>query len=314
MRERRKQPMSSNEQSLTEDRSSHAAASNTAFISGLGEIAGRCDAIYCDVWGVLHNGMRAHEAAAVALSRFREMGKQVILISNAPRPGLSVVGQLDRLGVPRSAYDDILTSGDLTRANVQERIDQRVFHLGPERDLPIFDGLAADFAPVEEADYCVCSGLYDDDADTVESYEPLLRRMRERDLLMVCANPDIVVERGDALLPCAGAIAQAYEALGGKAIYNGKPHRPVYEAALERLKRLGAPDDLAPSRILAIGDAIRTDVAGAMGFGAQTLLIARGIHTHELELDRFDLRPETAEAWLSRQTHRPHAILDRLIW
>jgi HAD superfamily hydrolase (TIGR01459 family) len=297
--------MSSNNASLS---------GNTAFISGLGEIADRYDAIFCDVWGVLHNGMSAYPAAAVALAQFRALGKQVILISNAPRPGLSVVGQLDRLGVPRNAYDDILTSGDLTRANVQERIDQRVFHLGPERDLPIFDGIAVTFAAAEEADYCVCSGLFDDDADKVEDYDPLLRTMRERGLLMVCANPDIVVERGDTLLPCAGAIAQAYEKLGGEVVYNGKPHRPVYDAAFKRLAALGAPKDLVPSRILAIGDAIRTDIAGARGFGADALLIARGIHTHELELDRIVLHPATAEGWLSRQTHRPDAILDKLIW
>jgi HAD superfamily hydrolase (TIGR01459 family) len=285
----------------------------TAFISGLGEIAERYDAIFCDVWGVLHNGMSAHPDAAVALTRFRETGRKVILISNAPRPGHSVIRQLDRLGVPRSAYDDILTSGDLTRANVTERADQRVFHLGPERDLPIFDGLDITFAPAEEADYCVCSGLFDDDTDKVEDYAELLRGMQARGLLMVCANPDIVVERGDTLLPCAGAIAQAYEQLGGEVIYNGKPHRPVYETALARLQALGA-SDLQPSRVLAVGDAIRTDIAGALEIGADALLIARGIHTHELGLDKIALAPETAEEWLAAQTHRPHAILDKLIW
>lgn len=304
-REQRKKFMSSIDARLSR---------TTAFISGLEEISERYDAIFCDVWGVLHNGVSAHTEAAVALARFRALGKVVILISNAPRPGLSVVGQLDRLGVPRNAYDDILTSGDLTRADVQARIDQRVFHLGPERDLPIFEGLAARFASPEEAEYCVCSGLYDDEEENVDGYDPLLRSMRERDLLMVCANPDIVVERGDTLLPCAGAIAQAYEKLGGKVIYNGKPHQRVYDTAFKRLSTLGAPNDLAPSRILAIGDAIRTDIAGALGFGADALLIARGIHTHELGLDKIVLHPDTAEDWLSRQTHRPHAILDKLIW
>jgi len=301
---------------MSTDSARHSAKSvpETAFISGLGEIAERYDAIFCDVWGVLHNGMTAHADAAVALTRFRGMGKQVILISNAPRPGLSVLGQLDRLGVPRDAYDDILTSGDLTRAIVEERIEKRVFHLGPERDKPIFDGLAARFAGAEEADYCVCSGLFNDDEDKIEDYDPLLRSMHDRGLLMVCANPDIVVERGDTLIPCAGAIALAYEKLGGAVVYNGKPHRPVYDAAFKRLKGLGAPENLVPSRILAIGDAIRTDIAGALDFGAQTLLIARGIHTHELELDRIVLHPDTAKGWLSRQTHRPHAILDKLIW
>ncbi len=291
-----------------------APAAETAFISGLGEISDRYDAIFCDVWGVIHNGMSAYRPAAEALARFRALGKTVILISNAPRPGLSVIGQLDRLGVPRTAYDDIITSGDLTRAIVAERAGERVFHLGPERDLPIFEGLDAAFAGPDEAAYCVCSGLYDDDADTVADYQPLLETMRARDLLMVCANPDIVVERGDRLLPCAGAIAQAYEGLGGAVVYNGKPHRPVYETAMARITALGGPAEPIPSRILAIGDAIRTDIAGALAIGAHTLFIARGIHTHELGLDRLPLNAQTAEVWLARQTHRPHAILDKLVW
>jgi len=287
----------------------------TRFITGLGEIADSYDAIFCDVWGVLHNGMRAHPAAAQALTLFRAADKPVILISNAPRPGHSVIAQLDRLGVPRSAYDDILTSGDLTRAIVQERAGERVFHLGPERDKPIFDGLPAVFAgAVEDADYVVCSGLYDDDADKVADYAPLLEAMRARGLLMVCANPDIVVERGDELIPCAGAIAQAYEAIGGDVVYNGKPHRPVYEAAREKLVKRGLPTDAPAARILAIGDAIRTDIAGAQAYGADALLIARGIHTHELGLDRIALSSESAGEWIAAQTHQPEAILDKLVW
>ncbi len=295
----------------------NAAASTgvTRFISGLGEIAEAYDAIFCDVWGVLHNGMRAHPAAAEALGLFRTADKPVILISNAPRPGHSVIAQLDRLGVPRSAFDDILTSGDLTRAIVEGRAGKPVFHLGPERDRPIFEGLPARFAAdVEEADYVVCSGLYDDDADTVADYAPLLEQMHARGLLMVCANRDIVVERGHELIPCAGAIAQAYEAIGGNVVYNGKPHRPVYEAARERLEKLGLPADAPPSRILAIGNTIRTDIAGAKAYGAHALLIARGIHTQELSLDRVALSSESAGEWIAAQTHQPEAILDKLVW
>ncbi|HYF56096.1 MAG TPA: TIGR01459 family HAD-type hydrolase [Salinarimonas sp.] len=285
----------------------------TAFIAGLSELAPRTDLILCDVWGVLHNGVAAWPAAGDALTRYRAGGGTVILISNAPRPGPSVVEQLDRLAVPRSAFDDIVTSGDLTRGAVIERTGERVHHLGPPRDLPIFEGLAVRFAPIEEAAYVVCSGLLDDDADRVEDYRPMMERMKARDLPMICANPDIVVERGDTLVPCAGALAALYEEIGGEVYYAGKPHRPVYDAALARAAAIrGAP--VAADRVLAVGDAIRTDVAGAATIGAATLLVARGIHGEELGLARGPLDPARAEPWLARQTHRPSAAIDKLAW
>jgi HAD superfamily hydrolase (TIGR01459 family) len=286
---------------------------NTAYVAGLSELAPRFDLILCDVWGVLHNGVAAWTAAGEALTRYREGGGTVILVSNAPRPGASVIEQLDRLAVPRSAFDDIVTSGDLTRRAVIERAGQPVHHLGPPRDLPIFDGLEVRFAPVEEAAYVVCSGLLDDDNDRIEDYRLSFERMRARDLLMICANPDLVVERGDVLVPCAGALAQLYEELGGETFYAGKPHRPVYEAALERAAAIrGAPVD--PARVIAVGDAIRTDIAGAATIGAATLLVARGIHGEELGLAHGPLDPARAEPWLARQTHRPTAAIDTLVW
>ncbi|MCG6122153.1 MAG: TIGR01459 family HAD-type hydrolase [Microvirga sp.] len=288
------------------------APERTRLITGLSEIAADYDAVFCDVWGVLHNGMRAYPAAAEALTRFRAEGKPVVLITNAPRPGDSVIGQLDRLGVPRTAFDDIVSSGDLTRADVRERAGAGVFHLGPERDKPIFAGLDARFVDAESAEYVVCSGLWNDEEENVDGYAPLLRLMRERALPMICANPDIVVERGSTLVPCAGAIAQAYEALGGEVVYNGKPHAPVYREALRRAAAF-APEP-PYGRILAIGDAIRTDIAGARDFGLDALFVARGIHTHELGLDEHGLAPETAEPWFAAQTHRPHHALDLLVW
>jgi HAD superfamily hydrolase (TIGR01459 family) len=196
---------------------------------------------------------------------------------------------------------------------VIERAGQPVHHLGPPRDLPIFDGLEVRFAPVEEAAYVVCSGLLDDDNDRIEDYRLSFERMRARDLLMICANPDLVVERGDVLVPCAGALAQLYEELGGETFYAGKPHRPVYEAALERAAAIrGAPVD--PARVIAVGDAIRTDIAGAATIGAATLLVARGIHGEELGLAHGPLDPARAEPWLARQTHRPTAAIDTLVW
>ena len=276
-------------------------------------LAPRYDLIFCDVWGVLHDGLTAFPEAGAALQRYREGGGRVVLVSNAPRPGSSVAEQLDGLGVPRRAYDAIVTSGDLTRAVVVERGDQKVHHIGPERDLSLFDGLPSRFSTLNEADYVVCTGLLDDEVETIADYEATLRRMRERDLWMVCANPDIVVERGHQLILCAGALAAAYEAMGGETYTGGKPHRPIYEAALtEGTRRLGT----APprSRILAIGDAIRTDVAGARAFGIDVLLIARGIHAGDLGYAPGTVDPEKALAWLATQDHQPTALAPELVW
>jgi HAD superfamily hydrolase (TIGR01459 family) len=283
-------------------------------VAGLKALAGRYDAVLCDVWGVIHNGVEAHRAAADALLRFRERGV-VILVSNAPRPGAVVLPHLDSLGVPRGAYDGILTSGDLARQILVEGAGQAVHHLGPERDLPLFEGLAVRFAPLESADIVICTGLVDDERETAEDYRGRLEAMRARDLPMVCANPDIVVERGGELIPCAGALAALYEEMGGSVLYTGKPHRPIYEAALERVAAAaGRPID--PARVLAIGDAIRTDIAGAAAFGLDALLIARGIHAEELGLlsAATGLDPAEVERWLAAQGVRPIGFMDRLAW
>ena len=202
------------------------------FIERFEPLARDYDVLLCDVWGVIHNGLAAFPAACEALTRFRARGGTAILITNAPRPGEAVARILDRLGVPRDAYDAITSSGDVTRGIVASRLAETVFHLGPERDLSIFTGLDVKFARLESADYVVCSGLFDDTTETPESYRDMLAAMRARSLFMVCANPDIVVERGDTLVYCAGALADAYAALGGEVLYCGKPHAPIYDAAL----------------------------------------------------------------------------------
>jgi HAD superfamily hydrolase (TIGR01459 family) len=286
------------------------------FIAGLEEIASGYDVILCDVWGVIHNGLRASPPAYEALTRFRDGGGCVILITNAPRPGGAIVGQLDRLAVPRGSYDDVVSSGDLTRRIVGERRGEVVHHIGPERDKTIFAGLDLRFGGLEKADYVVCSGLFDDTRETAEDYRPTLARMRERALWMLCANPDLVVERGHELIPCAGALALAYEEMGGEAFYAGKPHRPIYTAALEIAARiLGRP--VEPSRVLAVGDAIRTDIAGARTFGVASLLVARGIHAGEMKLGDGALtaaQSSHVQDWLSGQSARPDAVTDRLVW
>ncbi|HEV2605709.1 MAG TPA: TIGR01459 family HAD-type hydrolase [Microvirga sp.] len=285
-------------------------------IEGFAALSERYDVIFCDVWGVLHNGIQAYPGAGDALTRFRERGGRVVLVSNAPRPGRAIGPQLDRLGVPRTAYDAIMASGDITRTAVIERSDRVVHHMGPPRDLPIFEGLDLRFGSIAEADYVVCSGFDEEDereAD-MDDYRRRLAAMRERNLWMLCANPDLVVERGHLIIPCAGTIAAIYEEMGGEVFYAGKPHRPVYEAALALAARISGRGAVPRERVLAIGDAIRTDIAGAAAFGIDSLLVARGIHTAELKLDELPLASEHAQDWLARQVVRPQAVTDKLIW
>jgi HAD superfamily hydrolase (TIGR01459 family) len=289
------------------------ATSRPLHVEGLQPLAERYDLILCDVWGVLHNGVKAYEAASDALTRFRAKGGQVVLVSNAPRPGASVGTQLDGFQVPRSAYDAIVTSGDLTRLAIQERIDKVVHHIGPPRDMPIYNGIDVRFGSIDEADYVVCSGFDNDEEETVEDYRPQLEAMRRHNLLMVCANPDLVVERGHMILPCAGTIALAYEEMGGEVFYAGKPHRPVYRRALAVASDL-AGDPIPKERVLAVGDAIRTDIAGAVGFGIDALMIARGIHAEELGLHKGDLVSDHVQDWVDRQPVRPTAFTDVLSW
>jgi HAD superfamily hydrolase (TIGR01459 family) len=289
------------------------ALSRPLHVEGLKSLAERYDLVLCDVWGVLHNGVKAYEAASDALTRFRAKGGRVILVSNAPRPGASVGTQLDGFQVPRTAYDAIVTSGDLTRLAIQERIDRIVHHIGPPRDMPLYNGLDVRFGSIGEADYVVCSGFDNDEQETVEDYRPQLEAMRRRSLLMVCANPDLIVERGHMILPCAGTIALAYEEMGGEVYYAGKPHRPVYERALAVASDL-AGHPIPKERVLAVGDAIRTDIAGAVGFGIDALMIARGIHAEELGLHKGDLVSDHVQDWVSRQPARPTAFTDVLSW
>jgi HAD superfamily hydrolase (TIGR01459 family) len=289
------------------------ASSRPVHVEGLQSLADRYDLVLCDVWGVLHNGVKAYETASDALTRFRAKGGRVVLVSNAPRPGASVGTQLDGFGVPRTAYDAIVTSGDLTRIAIEERIDRIVHHIGPPRDMPIYDGLAVRFGTIDVADYVVCSGFDNDEEETVEDYRPQLEAMLRRDLLMVCANPDLIVERGHMILPCAGTIALAYEEMGGNVFYAGKPHGPVYDRALAVAAGLSGRA-IPKERVLAVGDAIRTDIAGAVGFGIDALMIARGIHAEELGLHKGDLVSDHVQDWVDRQPVRPTAFTEVLSW
>ncbi|MEE7456334.1 TIGR01459 family HAD-type hydrolase [Methylorubrum populi] len=282
------------------------------------DVAERYDLILCDVWGVLHDGTRGHAAAGEALIRFRGLPgarpRRVILVSNAPRPWQGVQKILDGYGVPREAYDAILTSGDLTRRLIAEHPGERIYHLGPERDAPVFDGLDLTLVPGTEAQRIVCTGLFDDDAETAEDYRAALADFRARDVPMICANPDLVVERDRKLIPCAGLIAQAYAAIGGSVVYAGKPYRPVYETALAMAGELDGLPAPEVSRTVAVGDAIRTDIAGASACGIPSILVARGIHAEELGVTAEHHSLGDIADWLAAQPVRPGAVIERLVW
>jgi HAD superfamily hydrolase (TIGR01459 family) len=271
------------------------------------------DVLLCDVWGVVHNGLESFPAACGALQQFRQSGGTVILITNAPRPGASVARILDRLKVPHESYDAIVSSGDVTRGVVESRLNQRIFHLGPDRDLPIYAGLNVSFAPAETADYVVCSGLFDDTRETPDDYRELLAAMRARALFMLCANPDIVVERGEDLIYCAGALADAYADIGGEVLYCGKPHAPIYETAIGQAARVrgGGPPPL--NRVLAIGDSIRTDLKGAVTFGIDCLFVVSGIHAADVRGTGADDLSGLREAFTAAGV-APKAVMRKLQW
>jgi HAD superfamily hydrolase (TIGR01459 family) len=275
-------------------------------------LAGGYDVVLSDVWGVVHNGIAATPEACDALTRFRAGGGTVVLITNAPRPGANVRAILDRLAVPHSAYDAIVSSGDVARALIVARAGERVFHVGPERDLPMFEGLDAPITELERADYAVCSGLFDDTVETPQDYQPLVERMRARALPMICANPDVVVERGDKLVYCAGAIADLYAAAGGEVVYAGKPYRPIYEQALSVAEAArGAP--VAHHRLLAIGDSVRTDLKGAAALGIDSLFVTAGIHADELG-ERHDPDTLALSNICAAAGVVPKAVMRRLTW
>jgi HAD superfamily hydrolase (TIGR01459 family) len=283
------------------------------FIQRFEPLARDYDVVLCDVWGVVHNGLAAFPAACDALMRFRAEGGTAMLITNAPRSGEAVARILDRLKVPRQAYDAITSSGDVTRGIVKTRLAESVFHLGPERDLSIFAGLDVKFAPPEAADYVVCSGLFDDTIETPEDYRELLHALRARSRFMVCANPDIVVERGDTLVYCAGALADAYAELGGDVLYCGKPHPPIYELALATAAGLRNAKTLSNQRVLAIGDSVRTDLKGAAALGLDCMFITSGIHAEEYgSREAPDLA--ALNTMFAAAGVKPRGVMRELIW
>ncbi len=291
-------------------------------IAGLSALAGDYDVILSDVWGVVHDGRTHTPAAADALTRFRQKGGTVVLITNAPRPHPGIVEMLDNFGLPRTAYDAIVSSGDVTVDLICARGATPLHHMGPPRDLPLFDTVAERLGEkppmlaLADADYVVCTGLVDEYGDP-EPYMPALVAMKERDLPMICANPDIVVHVGDDLLWCAGALAERYQGLGGRVIMAGKPHAIIYEAALKEAERIrGAQFDRA--RVLAVGDGLFTDIRGAASQGFDALFVTSGIHRDALHpagaADEWSVDEAAYRNLLAEAGAAPAGHLRELVW
>ncbi len=285
-----------------------ADSSSPAILRGLSEIAADYDAVICDVWGVLHNGRDAFLPAADAMRRFRKERGPVVLLSNAPRLADGVEGLFDRVGLPRDFYDAIVTSGLAARDDLVHRVRDartlKLFYLGPPRDNHLFEGLNIHLTRPEEAELVLCTGFYDDETETPDNYRAMLERFKACSLPFLCANPDIVVQRGDKLIYCAGAIARLYESLGGEVVYYGKPYPVVFERALEEARKVASVN-----HPLVIGDGIETDIAGANRMGLAALFIAGGIHAAELRE-----RPHAFAAILSKRGAAAVAAMPVLKW
>ncbi len=281
-----------------------------AIIEAISPLARETEAWLVDLWGVMHNGVAPFPGAVEACRRFREQGGLVVLLSNAPRPWMSVAGQLERIGVPRETYDAIVSSGDATRLLLRERGRANIYHLGPDRDLGLYDGLGVSRVEAARAEAIVCTGLFNDETETAADYRVPLQDFAARALPMICANPDLSVERGDRAIPCAGAVAKLYEDLGGAVTYAGKPYPGVYAMAFEAIEgRAGRP--VPKEKILAIGDGVRTDIAGAAAAGVRSVYIASGVHMAPgARLDAealLGLFPDGAAG-------RPRAAMPKLAW
>jgi HAD superfamily hydrolase (TIGR01459 family) len=289
--------------------------SDIPILPGLHQIAPRYDAVVCDVWGVIHNGREAFAGVVECLKAFRAVGT-VVLLSNAPRPNEPIREQLASFGVPADAYDTIVTSGDLTRRLLADKSRNgafKVHHVGPDRDLTLFQGLAVDRVGMADAEAIVCTGPFDDTKEGPADYRDYWQPALARRLPFFCANPDLQVQRGDRLIYCAGALAQDYENLGGEVLYLGKPYAPVYAFVDDRLREV-AGRTVSRAKWLAIGDGLKTDIAGAREAGIDALLITGGIHEAELSGAAGAPDPLKISAILKDRDLRAVGAMRRLVW
>lgn len=278
-------------------------------IGGLAEIAAAYDAVYCDLWGCYHDGVRPYPEAVAALRAFRASGGAVILLTNAPRPSADVGRILAAMGAPADSYDAIVSSGDAARFEVAAgRVGRRIEHVGPARDLPFFEGLPVERVTRAAAEGVVCTGLFDDETETPDDYAGAIAEWSARGLPMLCANPDVVAHRAGVPIWCAGAVAQAYAAAGGVVIHAGKPHAAIYRLAAQRLGALRGEG----ARVLAIGDGPATDIAGGAAAGLDTLFVGAGIAAGEVLDGRGRLDVARLAGLLAREGAATTFAIDRL--
>lgn len=241
-------------------------------IAHIAPLAQSSDVWFVDIWGVMHNGVRPFETAVAACQAFRASGGRVLLVSNSPRPRAGVIAQLDDIGVARDAYDDAITSGDVSRTLIRDHAGETVWHVGPPRDVAIFHGIDVARGDPADATAIVCTGLFDDETETADDYDARFQPLAARGVPMICANPDLTVARGGRIIPCAGALAARYSALGGPVALAGKPHQPIYDVALAWVGG-GDAGEADRTRILAIGDGAGTDIAGAATAGVRSVFV-----------------------------------------
>ncbi len=290
----------------------------TRIVQSLADISAPYDAIFCDLWGCLHNGVAPFAEAVAALTAFRAGGGKVVLLTNAPRPSHYVQAGLERMGVPQAAYDLVVSSGDAAQdAMFAGAVGRKVWHLGPEKDEGFFTDVPAAWqgqpgverVAFDAAEGIICTGPFDELNEVPEDYRPRFLLAKTRGLPMLCANPDIVVDMGETRIYCAGALAALYEDMGGKTMYFGKPHPPIYDLARRRLAAIGGGDD---SRILAIGDGINTDVAGAVGEGMDVLFVTSGLAADQFGPDLEAPDAELLATWLGARQQDPQFTIGRL--
>ena len=288
----------------------------TQIISRLSDVSAPYRAVFCDLWGCLHNGKTPFPAAVAALQAFKASGGTVLLLTNAPRPKPSVINQLNRLGVPADCYDEVVSSGDAAQyALITGAVGRKVYHIGPDKDLSFFTDFADDLqdtlaseppitrVPLDQAEGIVVTGPFNDEVETAEDYRATLLFAKTKGLKLLCANPDIVVDMGDKRIYCAGAIAQLYDQMGGESLYFGKPHPPIYDLARRRLAEIDG--DINESEILCIGDGIATDIQGAQSEGLDAVFITGGIAADQFGVDLSNPNKGLLDGWLGRQQLDP---------
>ena len=291
----------------------------TQIIAALSDVASAYEALFCDLWGCLHNGQTPYPAAVAALQTYRAAGGRVVLLTNAPRPSQAVIATLDRMGVPRDAWDIVVSSGDAAQyAMLSGAVGARVWHLGPDKDDGFFTDLPGDLSgqtitrvPLEQAEGIVCTGPFDELTEQPDDYRDRFLYAKAKGLKLLCANPDLVVDMGDRRIHCAGALAAFYSDMGGESLYFGKPYPPIYDLARRRLAALtGASPDTGA--ILAVGDGIGTDIQGAIGEGIDALFVSGGLAAAEFGPDPERPASRHLEDWLNRQQMSPAFTIGRL--